>query len=382
MISKFKAYDVIYFIGVFLLQIRLFDSYSNLFAINYSVTKVFLLIGILCILIKILSVKEKVTIYFLKIAIILLGMITYIKSDNTIFLIVILVTLGAKDINKKVLVKYLFVTNLLYVLINVFEYLLRMILNPETLKLIYIVKDGEMVKRHTFNFIHSNSFAAFIFWVYMMYVYLYDDKRKKYINICITLIVAIFIYFYTYSYTTSLMLIIFIFLYYFYRNSKFFYSRISRFVFKNFITIMCLVMLVTIVFYYTNLIQIMDNLLTNRIRLARFAYEYFGIGILGTNIYSIYHPVAIGDFIMGSFRFLDGGYYNLILRSGILATCVFLYYVRKAMSRLFKNNQNREIVLLVICAIFAITETIAFDPLIAFPLVFIFDNKIRSEEID
>lgn len=215
-----------------------------------------------------------------------------------------------------------------------------------------------------------------------MYIYLYEHKRNNYINICITLIVAIFIYFSTYSYTTSLMLVIFIILHYFYEKSKIFYSKVSKFILKNFIIIMCLIMLGTIIFYDSSLVQIIDNLMTNRVRLARFAYEYYGIGIFGTNILPIYHSVTIGDFIMGSFEYLDGGYYNLMLRSGILATCVFLYYTKKALSRLFKNKQNKEIIFLIICAIFSISETIAFDPLITFPLIFIFDSKKRSEEID
>ena len=382
MINKFKAYDTIYFLGVFLLQIRFFDAYSRLITINSSLTKLFLLIGSLCIVIKILSVREKMSIYFLKVCMILLGVITYIKSKNTLFLVFILVTLGAKDINKRAVIKYLFITNLLYVLINVFEYLTRMIFNPSTLNLIYIVKNDQMVKRYTFNFIHSNTFAAFIFWIYMMYIYLYEHKRNNYINICITLVVAIFIYFSTYSYTTSLMLVIFIILHYFYEKSKIFYSKVSKFILKNFIIIMCLIMLGTIIFYDSSLVQIIDNLMTNRVRLARFAYEYYGIGIFGTNILPIYHSVTIGDFIMGSFEYLDGGYYNLMLRSGILAICVFLYYTKKAISRLFKNKQNKEIIFLIICAIFSISETIAFDPLITFPLIFIFDSKKRSEEID
>ena len=382
MINKFKAYDIIYFLGVFLLQIRFFDAYSRLITINSSLTKLFLLIGSLCIVIKILSVREKMSIYFLKVCMILLGVITYIKSKNTLFLVFILVILGAKDINKRVVIKYLFITNLLYVLINVFEYLIRMIFNPSTLNLIYIVKNDQMVKRYTFNFIHSNTFAAFIFWIYMMYIYLYEHKRNNYINICITLIVAIFIYFSTYSYTTSLMLVIFIILHYFYGKSKIFYSKVSKFILENFIIIMCLIMLGTIIFYDSSLVQIIDNLMTNRVRLARFAYEYYGIGIFGTNILPIYHSVTIGDFIMGSFEYLDGGYYNLMLRSGILATCVFLYYTKKALSRLFKNKQNKEIIFLIICAIFSISETIAFNPLITFPLIFIFDSKKRSEEID
>ena len=382
MINKFKAYDTIYFLGVFLLQIRFFDAYSRLITINSSLTKLFLLIGSLCIVIKILSVREKMSIYFLKVCMILLGVITYIKSKNTLFLVFILVILGAKDINKRAVIKYLFITNLLYVLINVFEYLTRMIFNPSTLNLIYIVKNDQTVKRYTFNFIHSNTFAAFIFWIYMMYIYLYEHKRNNYINICITLIVAIFIYFSTYSYTTSLMLVIFIILHYFYEKSKIFYSKVSKFILKNFIIIMCLIMLGTIIFYDSSLVQIIDNLMTNRVRLARFAYEYYGIGIFGTNILPIYHSVTIGDFIMGSFEYLDGGYYNLMLRSGILATCVFLYYTKKALSRLFKNKQNKEIIFLIICAIFSISETIAFDPLITFPLIFIFDSKKRSEEID
>ena len=213
--KKIKIYDLIYFLGVFLLQIRFFDIYSKLIAINQSISKLFLLVGMLCIIIKILSIKEKISTYFCKIFIILIGFITYMKANNTSFLIFILVILGAKDIDKKVIVKYLFITNLLYIIINVFTYLMQMIFNPTKLYLIYTIKDEKLVQRFTFNFIHSNTFAAFVFWVYMMYVYLYERKNNEYINIGITIIVAIFIYFTTYSYTTSLMLIILVILYYF-----------------------------------------------------------------------------------------------------------------------------------------------------------------------
>ncbi len=378
--KKIKIYDLIYFLGVFLLQIRFFDIYSKLIAINQSISKLFLLVGMLCIIIKILSIKEKISTYFCKIFIILIGFITYMKANNTSFLIFILVILGAKDIDKKVIVKYLFITNLLYIIINVFTYLMQMIFNPTKLYLIYTIKDEKLVQRFTFNFIHSNTFAAFVFWVYMMYVYLYERKNNEYINIGITIIVAIFIYFTTYSYTTSLMLIIFVILYYFYGKSKMFYAKFSKFILENFTTIVFFIMLCTIIFYDFSLVQIIDNLLTNRIRLARFAYEYYGIGILGTNILPIYHPVVIGNYILGSFEFLDGGYYNLILRSGIIATVIFLYYIKKGMKRLFENKETKKIIFLIICAIFAISETTAFDPLIAFPLIFIFDVEKGGEK--
>ena len=381
MISNNKIYNIIYFLGVFLLQIRYFDTYSNLIVISNIFSSLFLILGIIFISIKILSIREKRDRYFLKIFLILIGGVIYLKSNNIIFLIFILVALGAEDLDKRSVVKFLFFTNLLYIIINVFGYFLQMIFDPENLYILFVTKNQKIVQRFTFNFIHSNTFAAFVFWVYMMYVYLYDNRNNKFINMLITLGILIFIYFTTYSYTTCLMMILFIILYYFYSESKMFYMKFSKFIMQNLTIIIFLVMLSTIIFYDFSLVQMIDELLTSRVTLARFAYERYGIGIIGMNVLQIDHPVVVGDYILGNFMYLDGGYYNLILRSGVIASVIFLYYVKGAMKKFFDNKERKNIVFLTICAIFAISETIALNPMIAFPLAIIFEKR-RKKEID
>ena len=189
------------------------------------------------------------------------------------------------------------------------------------------------------------------------------------------------IYFITYSYTTCLMLIAFILLYYFYSQTNLVYTKFSRFILENLTTIILCIMLLTIIFYDFSIVQKIDNLLSMRVTLARFAFEEYGMSFLGTNVLQVFHPVVVGEHILGSFEFLDGGYYNLILRSGILAFCIYLYYIKKAMVRFFENKKEKEIVFLTICAIFAISETIALTPMIAFPLIFVFEKR-KEDKFD
>ena len=134
-----------------------------------------------------------------------------------------------------------------------------------------------------------------------------------------------------------------------------------------------------ITYNYNPIGKELDSIFSSRLRLGAAIYENYGIHLFG-----VYIP--LGEKVTNSLKYgltvltIDSAYQALIFNYGIVNT-IFFIIVYTVLS--FKKNiDSKKRLFLIIWSLFAVTETMALNPLICFPLLFATDllNTDRKEK--
>lgn len=131
------------------------------------------------------------------------------------------------------------------------------------------------------------------------------------------------------------------------------------------------------IFNYYNypIIAKIDEALNARIIQALAIYENYGITLLG-----MYIPLGQEMKILYKYGLtsltIDSAYYSLLFNYGIINTVIFLIIYTKLCLK--RDIKEKKVLFLVIWALYAVTETLALNPLLCFPLLFA-TELIRKE---
>ena len=314
--------------------------------------------------------KESIKKLIIYAIIILLAIFAYMHSKMTDYLTLVLVVIATKNIEVKKIVKFVFVFYVVALSIHIIAYLVTMVIDSSSIQVIH----RDDIKRYSFFLGHPNSFAAILAWTNIMYLYLKYEKLKAW-DYIITFLIALFIYFVPNSRTSAILLVVFIAMIILFKKDI---KIIIKFG-KISIVLMAIIMFCLFLAYnMTPVIDKIDSILNARIKLALAIYENYGISLFGEYI-------PFGQELSSVYKYgltqltIDSAYYSLLFSYGVVNTLIFLIIYTRLNFK--KNFENKKILFLTIWSFYAITETLALNPLLCFPLLFateLLENRRRK----
>ena len=354
---RIKKIELLYFSAVIMLLVRNIIQVSTLIDIKSTSMffDVLLFSAYILLFIKIIY-KENIKRLIVYAIIIFLALISYASSKMTDYLSLVLLVIGAKGIDIKKIVKVCFSFYAITLGVHIIAYIITMLVDPASIEIVH----RDEVERYSFFLGHPNSFAAILAWTNIMYLYLRYDKLKirDYI---LTILVALFIYFVPNSRTSAILLIVFIIMILMFKKNIRFIIKLGRFA----IPVLAVTMIALFLVYNMSpIIDKLDGILNARIKLGLAIYENYG-----TTLFGEYIP--FGQELSSVYKYgltkltIDSAYYSLLFSYGIINTLVFLFIYTKLSFK--KGLENKKILFLVI---WAVTETLALNPLLCFPLLF------------
>lgn len=258
---------------------------------------------------------------------------------------------GARNVDLKKLVKYLFIAELISNLLIIILAALGVIGN------ITIIKGGHDVVSYAFGFVHPNTLAIRVFEMVMMYIYLKDSSLNILDFIIIAaLSVAVKIVTDCDTYLLVIILVEFLLLcYYVYiKYKKDTANRIikSGFSLLKWIPVMTtlLMTVVTVLLgnssWYLNLFK---GNVGYRIRQTFIYFQYYGFSIFGKRIETNIDPAISTKY--GDLAILDNAYMFLLLQFGVIA---FILFITASIIYAFKVAGMGKYLLLVILIAYAL----------------------------
>ena len=207
----------------------------------------------------------------------------------------------------------------------------------------------------------------------MMYFYLKYEKLN-FFHYFIGIMITLFIYIVPNSRTSAILLIAMIILMPLYKKN----IKIVVNLLRVSIPVLCITMILLVLTYnYNPYANTLDSFFNSRIRLGAAVYENYGIHWLGEYI-------PYGEDVTNSYQYgvtrltTDSAYQTMLFGYGIFNTIIFISLYTILCLR--KKTNNKKLLFLVIWSLYAISETLALDPLICFPLLFATDliNSIQK----
>ena len=258
---------------------------------------------------------------------------------------------GARNVDLKKLVKYLFIAELISNLLIIILAALGVIGN------ITMIKGGHDVVSYAFGFVHPNTLAIRVFEMVMMYIYLKDSSLNILDFIIIAaLSVAVKIVTDCDTYLLVIILVEFLLLcYYVYiKYKKDTANRIikSGFSLLKWIPVMTtlLMTVVTVLLgnssWYLNLFK---GNVGYRIRQTFIYFQYYGFSIFGKRIETNIDPAISTKY--GDLAILDNAYMFLLLQFGVIA---FILFITASVIYAFKVAGMGKYLLLVILVAYAL----------------------------
>ncbi len=366
---KIKKNEIFFFVGIIFLAIKLLIEETLLLKnIENDIVDILLLFSYIFLTINILN--NILTINKLKYAFIcgillIIGIATYYFSGYTGFFSLVLIMLSSINIDLKKIIKVLFVFNFFVLVLHIGIYICNLIFNIDELDIMLRTTNDGQIMRHSFFFKHPNVFSMYVFWTIAMYFYLKYEKLST-IDYAVTILISMYVYIYPNSRTSCVALILLVL--FTLLEKKEFLS--IKFVKISIISII-LISILSIFMIENPIISAIDNALSCRMSLAHIIYNKYGINLLGSDIRGGTEITAVNGRVFTSIKIIDGTYFALILNYGIIAFGIIFYTLMKLLnSNSFQKNGEKK-VLILIWAIYAVSETSCMYIFLGFPLLFI-----------
>lgn len=366
--------NILFFTGLTGILFYLSAHYSSLIAIQYKSSMILAKISLIILIIKILITKDKIWKYFLYAILIF---ISY-KCDCIINIpfhmsFIIIPIIASKNINTKVIIRYMLFYNIILLTIQIFCYIMHLngvikFSNIEEKKIFY--RYGHI--RHTFFFFHPNTFSNYLFWTYMMFAYLdFNNKKMRKYIVVIAVLLSIFVFLYSMSKNASVFFLISIVFFYIFHNVKIQNNQLFQYLNVLLFSI-CLFVSFLFLFNYGKegifgtIINSINSVTSGRIKLGHDYFFEYGVNVFGmlmTNTRNL--SAANVESVV-----IDNWYYYMVIRLGLVFT--FFYFILFLISS-YKFIQNKNFDKLYVITIFLLyncIESVGINPQLAFPYFF------------
>lgn len=228
--------------------------------------------------------------------------------------------------------------------------------------------DGSISLGFDFGFSHPNVAAAMLFNIMIMWIWLSYNKLKfsTYVEL---ILFSIAMYFFTGARTILIVGLLTVFLVRLSQSERKWMQTGFTVVAGVIVPTLSLFFMYTTVNYQAggNVIKIVDTLLTGRLKLGAYAYEHYGSTFLGQVVEkgTIFGYDALWN--MSKFTTFDNLYTKLMINNGLiwLAIIVVAFW---GLSKLKNNIIN---CMIIIWAIYAITEGHGLNGYLCFPILLI-----------
>lgn len=352
------------YMGIFLLLFNFLSSYSELIVLNEIISTILMLCGLLFLLVS--SFMKKNEKIFTKILLLAFGILTYYISNQSGILQLIVIMISLKNENIDQIIKYIFKITTIFIFLHIIIYLLLYIYDKTILT--FNVRFESDTLRHKFLFKHANFLGALVSWNCLSFLYL-KRNNLKIIDYIYVFFMICFIIIFPNSRTSSIILLVVFVCLIIRKNIPVFIKKAIKY------SIFILGLLsVVLLFTYekSSITKNIDDLMSARIRLGYVAYMKYGIKPFGQNInygeeLDVKKNYGISSIV------IDSSYYKLLFSYGYITYLLFLIYVLKKAQKISLND--KKIYFLLAYALFSFTESTALFPLLAFPILFLVNEK-------
>lgn len=377
--KKINAQEFLYTLGYTLIIIPNF--FSKVFFLE-NLLKPTMYIGIIILgllfIMKNLSNKKITCRYLLRIVIFFsLCVLSSIKSgtNDMIKLFLIITSFPYKDfrtfLKKDIMIK------IILILLVVSFYYLGLTKNQ-------LFTRGDKI-RYALGFSQPNQLALFLTMVGIEILYLCKNKKNSFLPVLMMMPFLLIIHRLADSRSSLLLMILVIitFLYRYRLKDLIEEKKSIKFIITNIFVIMTILSIVGTIGYTTNnrLIIELNSIFSSRIKWANVYYNYYGLNLLGHDLYIPYDFVKVGSTV---FYCLDNAYLYFILHFGIIFWLIYAHLFKKL---LIKNIQEKNYYLVVIMVgllIYGLMENTilkyAYNPFLTLLEFQLFRNIKNKEE--
>ncbi|MBR5287082.1 MAG: hypothetical protein IKU34_00635 [Clostridia bacterium] len=291
-------------------------------------------------------------VYFVVLA---LAAYTSYRMGNLRMLLIAAICVASTRQNVHRIIRFMFFYETLFLAFHVLLALATSVLGRYN----FISVSGEM--KYTFGFGHPNTFSCLLMNILLMWSWM-NYHRLRMQHILIQILIVLFFYVFTGTRTILLSIFIFAALFVFVKKSRKDLHLLVRYLIP--LAVVCHMVVIPLYIGHHPLAELVNKLLSNRIKLGGYWYAHKGLSAFGQNLMSFQ---AVWDDVWqmsGSLTF-DNIYTCLAINFGMvwLAVLCVLFY-RISFLRDVKVN-----LFLVMWALYGVTEVHGVNPVMLFPLL-------------
>lgn len=353
---------------VFLL--KTFLSISKIIDYNENIDLVLVIVGTVFFTIHLLQQKYTIKILMISIALLLYTLYNVFVTGNSAILVTVVVCIALLSLNMEKYVQYIFTFELGFMALHT---VLACVLS--FFGTITITQNIGGISRYDFGTQHPNTFAAIVFNLLIMWLWL-NFRKCKNAQIIILLLFTAVIYYFCKTRTSCLDMIVILILVFF-RNYGAKFDKIIEKIAKYITPVLSAVMAVFVILYSSGntVVYAMNILLNARIKLGAYAYQHAGITFFGQNLSDLYTNTVWDEvWQLDAFTF-DSVYTYMMINQGIIWLIVIIVLFWK----LAKKKDTRTNICIIAWALYGLTEVQGINGYTCFS-IFLVTELYRSRE--
>lgn len=275
-------------------------------------------------------------------------------------------SISAYNISFKKILKYFLVINATIWIITTLAATVHLLpnisLSRESLDAENMTYTGDLVKRYKFGYNYPTNYAAHLTYICIIWFVL-KNRSARYIHYIIFLLGAFHVYYNCYARLDTVCILLFVLIFFLYNKSyayKFWTLGITKFVIKYYVLFAAILMIYLTYSYYedpsSELLNLLNLIMSNRLKLGADALESHGISILGQEFIFYFHSDRHG------YNFIDSSYLQLLVIYGLF----YFAYILYSHVRLCSINLNRNYFYVPLAVSMVAFHSIVFQGLMCF----------------
>lgn len=365
------------YLGIFILMLKVYGEASSILSFyNDTLDTILATVGIACLAFHCLKIRYySKREFFIYVCFAILALASTILVGNYDIFITVMTCLAIRGEKTLDVVEFIFKYASFFFGVHLLYALLRIPLTGDTYSQII-----SGVVRYNMGFGHPNRFSILVFNLLLMWIWIHFSTIT-YTEITVIGIISLINYSITKTRTNEIALIFLLLILIFYKSFPKKVSVFLKWFAMTIVPVFSLLSMVLVLLYQrggSTLAMALDVILSARIRLGAYAYEHYGLSLLGRNLSNIeiqYDSV----YRLNSFTF-DNIYTDILMRQGtIWLLIIAIFFVMLARKQ--KDNINFAI---VAWGIYGITEVHGLNVYMLFVMLLVnelFENNQMTERL-
>lgn len=369
MTIKLPKVNTLLYWGIFLMIIKVSFSSSRILPYSDMMDNVLSIVSATLLSLFIISEKYSIKILLVYACIAVVSAYSVSKTGNYGFLVTILTCMAIRNENMEKVISFIFrYEALFFVLHTIYAISINVMFDQSIVSNIY------GVERVDLGFWHPNTFSIYLFNLIIMWIWL-NFTSISYKNMFVILGICICSYFLTKTRTSFINALLLILLLIIYKKAKNFavvLERIAKYIVL--VINVCTIILVKGYAQGNVIVYSIDMLLSGRIRLGAYAYERFGVTLLGQDLSSI---VVEWDSVWQlTGHTFDNLFSFLLINQGIMWSVILTW----AFYKLAKLHNVRTNIFIIMWALYGVTEVHGVNGYKFFPILLLV-YLLRNDEV-
>lgn len=303
----------------------------------YSIAYVFVLFGTLISVISRKSHKKELAVLLIAVG---LGFLTFVLSGETTFLFSAILIVAVRELDLRSVMKVLLVSRIVAFVLNITLSLTGII--PFNSFSFYRESVGGYILRYSFGYAHPNLFHSSFTLIVIIFGYL-RSARLRLSEVVIVLLANSVVFELSQSRTNFIITVVYCVLALIFRFSRLDIKKTGHVTKLLFLGCILLSFLVAYAYGKIEVVDVINSLLTGRIRYMSQVLTNYGIPIIN---HGTYEGITF-----------DNGYFDLLYNGGLLIGVLYVILLLKTIKMAVDNKNKDALLLIVINLLFSLTES-------------------------